>query len=111
MGKKGVMLARGDQCRFELCDQAGTPIRKRTGFITNCQHIFKALNVQCTGEHAHAHAFGKKALRAAEYTDALVDTILKAFRTSLKHTEDSSSDTSAHLIEVSRPSNLQGLID
>lgn len=78
------ILVRGDQCCFGQSDASGNPIRKRTGFVTNCREIAKTLNKGCPGNHVHQPCMGSsngvsRAKGAAKYTKAMVDAVLRAY--------------------------------
>ncbi len=84
------ILTRTDQCCFGQSDADGTPIRKRTGFITNVPLIAKALNKTCKGLHKHQHCIGQtkglsRAAGAARYTSRMIDAVLRAY---CKHLND-----------------------
>ena len=84
-----VQLVRTDQCAFGQADDNGDPIRKRTGFATNCADIARALRRQCPGNHRHVHCIGacngkSRASQASKYTRQLVDAVLRGYNQFLK---------------------------
>lgn len=50
----GATIVRFDQCRYGLVSPGGTPVRKRTFFVTNCPSIVQEFQGKfCTGNHSH----------------------------------------------------------
>ena len=80
----GVCLVRGDQCQFGLRDQRGQPLRKATGFMTNCQALADRLARRCRQDHEHGHIIGAldgypKSKDAQYYPDGLANAALKEY--------------------------------
>ena len=80
----GVCLVRGDQCQFGLRDRRGQPLRKATGFMTNCQALADRLARRCRQDHEHGHIIGTldgypKSKDAQYYPDGLVNAVLKEY--------------------------------
>ena len=83
-------LARGDQCMFQLVDQSGELMRKRSGFLTNNIEIAKTLNLTCDRSHEHQHVMGKaqgasinRSRLAQKYPPALINAVLGAYAVSV----------------------------
>ena len=88
MLKDNVFLARGDQCCFGLRALNGKFYKKPTGWCTNSEMISEALGQTCNGSHEHelilgSDAGGSRSRQAQRYPQALIDTILKAYRKQL----------------------------
>ena len=90
---QGVRRVRGDQCQFDQVSEAGNPIRKATGFMSNSDRLLEALNRRCFGRHGfctrelggcHQDCIGKVARRAAIYSDRMCEAILAGAREQLK---------------------------
>ena len=47
----GVRRARGDQCQFGQVSEAGNPVRKATGFMSNADCLLNVLSRRCFGRH------------------------------------------------------------
>ena len=85
-----VQLVRTDQCAFGQADLNGDPIRKRTGFATNCAEIAQKLRRQCSGRHRHVPCIGvcrgkARATQASKYTRQLVHAVLRGYVQHLKN--------------------------
>lgn len=105
MRSETSFLARCDQCCFGQQDAAGQPIRKRTGFLTNCSPIAKILNRSCRKQHQHQACVGSvagqsRARGAARYTNQLVDAVLRQYVRTVQGLRCSSS--CIHISEVVR---------
>lgn len=88
LNSPGAMLIRTDQCVFGQSDAQGSPIRKRTGFITNNSQIAKTLRRDCPANHSHVHCIGRscgqsRATIAARYPNKMVDAVLSAYKRSI----------------------------
>jgi len=91
MLKDSIFLARGDQCCFGLRALNGKFYKKPTGWCTNSEAIAEALGQTCDGSHEHelilgSDAGGSRSRQAQRYPQALIDTILKAYRKQLSKT-------------------------
>ena len=80
--KEDGKFACGDQCRYGLRDStSGKPIRKRTGWLTNCEPLLNQLGKQCRcppGAHEvllENNASGPRAAQAAAYPKELCRNI------------------------------------
>ena len=93
----GVGRVTADQCQFgaevNFGTLRGSPIRKRTGFMSNGEEILNALRSQCTGKEGrcsrrrgghHALVSGKIARSAARYPPGLVKRIIRGIIAQLK---------------------------
>ena len=105
LSKPGMWLARGDQCMFGLRDQNQEIMQKRTGFLTNNETVFKALNISCIKDHEHRHVLSGRSKQAAEYPDLLVDSILRAYKQSL------GAKLQGDTLEKYSPCSLRSAID
>ena len=88
MMKDNVFLAKGDQCCFGLRALNGKFFKKPTGWCTNSEVIAEALDQKCDGSHEHelvlgSDAGGSRSRQAQRYPQALINTILKAYRKQL----------------------------
>lgn len=82
-----VFLSRTDQCLFGLKSDSGNPHRKRTGFATNNEEIYKILNKHCQGQHEHeAIIGGNLSKKSQQYPDALLHAVLRAYSKSIRGT-------------------------
>ena len=52
MNMENVSRTVGHQCQYGA-ESNGEPINKRTGFMSNCPGIRRALSKTCTGKHGH----------------------------------------------------------
>ena len=81
----------GDQCQYgaksTLPENLGQPIRKSTGWMSNCPEILRALSQQCKGRYGecsrpgggqHAICQGRQTRHAQVYSEELCMTIIKA---------------------------------
>ena len=89
----GVQRVRGDQCQFGQVSEAGNPIRKATGFMSNASCLLEVLNRRCFGRRGfctrelggrHQDCIGKTARRAAIYSDEKCEAILAGMNAQLK---------------------------
>ena len=85
LGLSGVRRIRADQCMHGQESDAGNPIRKQTGVMSNSAHLLEALNKMCFGRKGlcsrpgggtHEPCLGKVAGRAAIFSDAMCEIIL-----------------------------------
>ena len=86
-------LAKNDQCVFNLRSTTGGLRKKPTGWLTNNEMIYEALNIRCPGDHQHEQVLGggpggSRSKLAQHYTPELVRTVLSAYRRSLKRPTD-----------------------
>ena len=86
-------LAKNDQCVFNLRSATGELHKKPTGWLTNNDEIYKALNVRCPGNHDHVPILGggpggSRSKQAQHYTPELVRTVLSAYRRSLQEKQE-----------------------
>ena len=93
LGLSGVRRIRADQCVHGQESDAGNPIRKPTGFMSNSLHLLVDLNMTCLGRKGlcsrpgagvHQPCLGKVARRAAIFSDAMCDIILSGFSAQMK---------------------------
>ena len=93
LGLSGVRRIRADQCMHGQESDAGNPIRKPTGFMSNSTHLLEALNKRCFGRKGlcsrpgggtHELCLSKVARRAAIFSDAMCEIILSGFSTQMK---------------------------
>ena len=87
------LVARSDQCMFNLKSARGIRHKKPTGWLTNHPGIAKALEVKCDKTHEHELILGSgpggsKSKLAQEYPDELVDTVLKSYRATVTELYD-----------------------
>ena len=93
----GVQKVRGDQCQYgaeiRSGQNAGEPINKPTGFMTNSPAVARALSARCQGENGwcsrarggkHQLCSGRHALEAAKYPRGLCKAILRGVRDQLR---------------------------
>ena len=85
----GVQRVPGDQCQFGQVSEAGNPIRKATGFMSNASCVLEVLNRRyfgrrglCTRELGgrHQDCIGKTARWAAIYSDKMCEAILAGMK-------------------------------
>ena len=78
-----------DQCQFGQETDAGDPLKKPTGFMSNAPELLDELNKRCFGRRGlcsrpkggkHAECLGKKAQRAAIFPGELCIAILRGFK-------------------------------
>ena len=82
--REDVFLSRTDQCMFGLKGENGVLHRKRTGFATNNDEIYKILNKHCQGQHDHEQIIGGNVSRKSQqYPEALLHAVLKAYSKSI----------------------------
>ena len=82
--REDVFLSRTDQCMFGLKGENGVLHRKRTGFATNNEEIYKILNKHCQGQHDHEQIIGGNVSRKSQqYPEALLHAVLKAYSKSI----------------------------
>ena len=83
-----------DQCQVGAQDLNGCPIRKPTRFMSNSEHILKALEIKCHGKSGwcsrpeggqHVACSGMTARRAAIFPLQLCRAILVGIRNQMKH--------------------------
>ena len=84
MNHANHVLVRTDQCMFGQADSDGNLMRKGTGFLTNNQHVAKALKKTCHNKHKHQPCLGsshgvRRSTQAARYTGALITAVLRAY--------------------------------
>ena len=80
-----VYEVRLDMCQFGLVSATGNPTLKPTLLLTNIQELAKCLAKRCERLHVHEPLEGGQATRrAAIYTDAFVDAILRGLRQHLQ---------------------------
>ena len=93
LGLTGVRRVRADQCMHGQESEAGNPIRKPTGFMSNSPHLLEALDRRCFGRKGlcsrpgggvHQPCLGKVARRAAIFSDAMCEIILSGFSAQMK---------------------------
>ena len=82
-------LAKNDQCVFNLRSTTGGLHKKPTGWLTNNELIYDALNIRCPGDHQREPVLGggpggNRSKLAQHYTPELVRAVLSAYRQSLK---------------------------
>ena len=89
----GVQRVRGDQCKFGQVSEAGNPIRKATGLMSNASCLLEVLNRRCFGRRGfctrelgvrHQDCIGKTARPAAIYSDEMCEAILAGMKAQLK---------------------------
>ena len=89
----GVRRVRADQCMHGQESDAGNPIRKPTGFMSNSVHLLDALNKRCFGRKGlcsrpgggvHQPCLGKVARRAAIFSDVMCEIIFSGFSAQMK---------------------------
>ena len=89
MAKISVRRVVADQCQLGQRTDAGDPIKKPTGFMSNSHELLEVLNVRCFGKHglcsrprggAHVPCQGMVARRAAIFQDELCEAILRGLR-------------------------------
>ena len=94
LGLQGVQRIRADQCMHGQESDAGNPIRKPTGFMSNASYLLEALNRKCFGRRGlcsrpeggtHQVCLGKVARRAAIFSEQMCETVLSGFRQQLIH--------------------------
>ena len=84
MEMEGIYFLLFDQCMYGLVSkETRTPLRKRTGFLTNCKEIFDSMNNHlCDKSHPHQKIGCEGGMRRSEwaqhYPDAMVDSLVKA---------------------------------
>ena len=92
MNLEGVQRTVGDQCQYGA-EAYGQPIRKPTGFMSNCEGIRKSLSKLCRGRYgqcsrreggSHILCNGKVARMAAVYPVKLCKAILTGLRDQLR---------------------------
>jgi hypothetical protein len=83
--RQGSQMASFDQCCFGLVSKdSGTPIQKRTCFMTNIAPLMNSFHSKfCdhTHEHLTMHGREKRCMLAQRYPPALCQTAVDAFRT------------------------------
>ena len=79
-----------DQCQLGQETDAGEPLKKPTGFMTNSAMISEELekNAKCDKTHEHHVLIGNLARQAAEYPPRLVDAILRVYAANSKEQDD-----------------------
>ena len=50
MKTAGVQTITMDKCQLGQCDSEGDPVKKPTKWMSNSEHILKALNKRCPGK-------------------------------------------------------------
>ena len=92
MNMEGVDRTVADQCRYGSVYR-GRPVRKPSGFLSNCAGIRKALSTTCSGKHGqcsrpgggeHLMCNGRVARMAAIFPLRLCKAILRGLRDQLK---------------------------
>ena len=83
----GVRSISMDHCQLGQCDKEGHPVKKPTKWMSNSEHILKALDKQCPGKHGwciqrgqwvqHRPCYGEVAKSAAIYPFHLCRAILE----------------------------------
>ena len=83
--KTGVARITADQCQLGQQAENGEPVRKPTGFMSNCSEILERLHRRCTGRGGacsrpkrgkHQLCNGKTARRAAIFQRELCEAVL-----------------------------------
>ena len=96
--KSGVARVTADQCQLGQQTEEGEPIRKPTGFMSNCPEILRMLHRRCTGRRgvcsrprggSHQLCHGKVARRAAIFQRELCEAVLIGLRSHLNGTRQS----------------------
>ena len=94
MAYNSVREVTSDQCQFEQKTSTGVPVKKPTGWMSNCPGILKQLDVRCKGEHRgvsksvsdpskHAICSGRIARDVAIYPFKLCKAILSRLKNQL----------------------------
>ena len=82
---RGVSRITADQCQLGQQTDDGDPVRKPTGFMSNCEDILEQLHRRCTGKGGHCsrpsggihqECKGKVARRAAIFQRELCEAVL-----------------------------------
>ena len=98
---QGVKRITGDQCQMGRETEAGEPIRKRTGFVSNSPELLLQLERRCVGTLGncsrpaggkHKQCRGKIARRAAIYSDEMCEAVLIGMRRQMRVDGYSKSD-------------------
>ena len=93
LGLDSVKRIRADQCQHGQESDAGNPIKKPTGFMSNAPHLLEALDQRCFGRRGacsrpqggrHQDCLGKVARRAAIFSDLMCEIILSGFSAQLR---------------------------
>ncbi len=90
----GVAKKTGDQCQYGQRSAGGGPVRKPTGWMSNCPFVLGAPSKRCKGRggrcsadssRSHVICEGRVARDAAVYPMRLCRAILKGFQQQLRH--------------------------
>ena len=93
MSLEGVRRVVAHQCQYGQQAHEGSPIKKPTGFMTNCEGVARRLNKLCKGKHGfcsrakggqHILCNGRVARQAAVFPMKLCHAILAGLRDQLK---------------------------
>ncbi len=97
MATPGVRRIHGDQCQFGLeirrGEHQGSPLKKPSGFLSNSEHVLKALSRKCQGQGGecsrpaggrHQLCSGIHAKDAAKYPRELCRAVLKGVTAQLR---------------------------
>ena len=93
MARETVDRVTGDQCQYGQGDEAGNPVRKATGWMSNSPCLLEALSRRCTSTGGfcsrvqggkHVTASGRLAREVAVYPFLLRKAILTGIRKQLK---------------------------
>ena len=93
LGLQGVSRITGDQCQLGQKSHEGLPVKKPTGWMSNCPYALEELNKRCPGRGGecskpglrHHVCEGRVATEAAVYPKKLCRAILRGFRRQLEH--------------------------
>ena len=93
LGLPGVQRVNGDQCQYGQETDAGNPVKKPTGWMSNAEEVLKMLSLRCTARQGecsrrqggkHEACSGRTAKKAAIYPFELCRAILQGFRNQLR---------------------------
>ena len=105
MAHKDVRRVIGDQCQYGQETDAGKPMRKRTGWMSNSKRILDSISKTCTGKNGqcsraaggeHEHVRGKHGRKAAIYPFRLCKAILTGAKAQL--VEDEKYEVGIHCV-------------
>ena len=98
LSSDGVGKVEMDQCQLGQSDSAGSPIRKPTQWMSNGQHVVKALHKRCPGRGGwcqqgkawkrHRPCYGAVAKAAAIYPFKMCRAILEGFVAEMESREE-----------------------
>ena len=107
--RQGIWSVVSDQCQYDQTGGGNLPLRKRTRYVANGQHLLHHLRKRCRGTRRgqctnglpHGSVCGQRAVKAAIYPQKLCLAISKGIiRQHTKH--DDESDDSAARAELKR---------